>query len=136
MEGRQLALFKGVRRRVAPPKEFLLHVALADTIRYAIMPGWWWTHLPFGERRDPVTAGRLQRMGVHGGLPDFIFIGPGEREIFWLELKRRGEGLSDDQRSMRDRLMRGGFGYLCTDDLVDAVATLKELGIVRARVSA
>ena len=133
---RQLHLFKSSRQRgTAPPpaKEFELHCVFADTLKVSMMPGWRYTHLPFGEKRDPPTAARLKRMGVTPGWPDFIFVGP-YRAVFWLELKRKGGTLSDAQRDVMGHLMRCGFGYLCTNDLQDAITTLKDLGIVRAEV--
>ena len=132
---RQLHLFKSSRQRgtqLPPAKEFALHCMFHDTIKNAMMPRWRYTHLPFGEKRDPITAGRLKRMGVTPGWPDFMFVGPGR--VFWLELKRKGGALSDAQRDVMAHLMECGFGYLCTNDLQDAVATLKDLGIVRAQV--
>jgi hypothetical protein len=135
MEVRQLALFKGARARPAPPKEFALHCALADLVTRWIMPGWMFTHIPLGEHRNKATAVRLQRMGVKPGWPDFIFVGP-QRRCFFLELKRRGGSQSDEQANVALHVIRSGFDYLCTDNLDEAVAVLRDLGIVRARVSA
>jgi hypothetical protein len=134
----QLSLFKGPRQRgdaLASPKEFDVHVALADFLRRWTLPGWHWTHIPLGEYRNPITASRLKRMGVQPGWPDFIFIGPG-RAVFFLELKRRGHGQTPEQARIAAHLIDCGCTYLCTDDIEDALATLRELGIVRARVSA
>jgi hypothetical protein len=133
----QLNLFGGKRqrgRRVAPPKEFLLHVSLAKILKVSMMPGWRYTHLPFGEYRDPITAGRLKAMGVTPGWPDFMFTGVRPPRIFWLELKRQGMGLNDNQKIVRDHLMDCGFMYLCTPSVDDAVGELKANGIVRAEV--
>jgi len=131
---KQLGLFAGVRARRASPKEFALHCALADLVTRWIMPGWMFTHLPMGEKRSAATAGRLKRMGVKPGWPDFIFVGPGQ--VFFLELKRRGCDQSDEQANVALHLIRCGQGYLCTDNLDDAIGTLRDLGIVRASVSA
>jgi hypothetical protein len=134
---KQLGLFKGVRQRGSrppPPKEFALHCAIADLVTRWITPGWMFTHLPMGEKRDKVTAARLQRMGVKPGWPDFIFIGRGQ--VFFLELKRLGEGVSEEQGKVAMHLVRCGAGYLCTDNLDDAIGALRDLGIVRASVSA
>lgn len=131
----QLNLFKGRRQRgvKAPaPKEFKLHVSLAKILDISLMPGWRYTHLPFGEKRDPITAGRLKAMGTKPGWPDFIFVG--RRGVFWLELKRQGGRLSDAQEDVRDHLTMSGYPYKCTSDIEDAIATLKEYGIVRAKV--
>lgn len=131
---RQLSLFKSKRQRglkTPPPLEFESHCYLADTIRRWIVPHWRFTHLPFGEHRNIVTAVRLKRMGTQPGWPDFIFVGP-ERAVFWLELKRRGTGrMSDHQADIASHLIACGFGYLCTSSVDDAVATLKDLGILR-----
>lgn len=134
---RQLNLFKGKRQRgerVSPPKEYALHCMVADLARRWIMPGWRFTHLPMGELRDKATAARLKRMGVQPGWPDFIFVGPGR--VFFLELKRKGEWPTDEQADVAVHLMHCGCSYLLTDDFHDAVGALRDLGIVRATVSA
>lgn len=135
MPGHQLHLFKGRRQRgtrAPSPREFRTHVALADLVRRWIMPSWRFTHLPMGELRDKATAGRLKRMGVTAGWPDFLFVGPGK--VFFLELKRQGEKPAIEQIEMGAHLMACGCGYLLTDDFKDAVATLRDLGIVRAQI--
>ena len=135
---RQLHLFHGKHQRgqVAPaPKEFALHVVLADICRRWLNPHWKFTHLPMGEHRDKRVAAKLHRMGTTGGWPDFLFCGP-RQAVFWLELKRPRRGrLSDAQIEMRAHLVACGFGYLVTDDIKDAVETLKSLGIVRGGIS-
>jgi hypothetical protein len=134
---RQLGLFKGARQRgerPPPPKEFEVQCALADLVRRWIQPGWKFTAIPLGEYRAPATAARLKRMGVQPGWPDFIFVGPGR--VFFLELKRRGERKSDEQANIALHLIRCGCSYLCTDNLDDAIDTLRDLGAVRVRVSA
>jgi len=138
MEPRQLNIFKGRRQkgeRLPPPKEFNLHVALASLIKRTINSQWIFTHMPAGEKRDIVTASRLKAMGLMPGFPDFQFFGP-QRSVFFLELKRVGSGMSEAQIAVHAHLMACGFGYLCTNSIDEAVATLKALGIVRATVSA
>lgn len=130
----QLNLFKGKRQRGTkppPPREFALHCAVADTLRCSIVPGWRYTHIPLGEYRTPATAGRLKRMGVVGGFPDFMFLHI-EGRVCFLELKRRGEKLNDTQASMASFLRLAGHGYEWTDDYRSAVAVLQEWGVVRA----
>jgi len=58
---RQLHLFKSRRQRgtLPPaPSEYQLHCAVADTVKRWIMPGWIYTHIASGEKRDQVTAAR------------------------------------------------------------------------------
>jgi len=130
----QLSLFKGRKQRgVRAPRatEFALHVAVADVIRRWIMPGWRFTHLPLGELRDKVTAARLKRMGVTPGWPDMMFFNRGGKVCF-LELKRKGNTLTEAQAELADFLRGAGHGYEVTDDFRKAVETLKGWGVVRA----
>jgi hypothetical protein len=138
MTERQLHLFRSKRQRGSPlprVKEYELHCMVADTLRRWCNPHWRYTHIASGEKRDMVTAMRLKRMGVVAGFPDFVFAGPGA-QVFWLELKRPGGRLSEGQSEIALHLMKCGFGYLCTDDYGDAIGALRDLGIVRASVSA
>ena len=62
---RQLHLFRGRKQcGIAPPvaSEYQLHCAVADTVRRWIMPGWIYTHIASGEKRDAVTAAWLKRL--------------------------------------------------------------------------
>lgn len=112
-----------------------MHISLVELLHQGLVPGWRFTHIPLGELRDKKTAAILQHMGAMPGWPDFVFVGP-KRAVFFLELKRRGEVRSDIQVEVSAHLMACGFAYLCTDDIEDAVGALRELGIVRATVSA
>ena len=124
----QLSLFEGKRqrgRRAPPAKEFATHCLLADLLLRWCKSQWRYTHMPLGEKRTPATAGRLKRMGVTRGWPDFMFIGPSG--VYWLELKRRGGDLSDEQEQLRDHLVACGHRYLCTSSLREAVDWLIRL---------
>jgi hypothetical protein len=130
----QLNLFKGKKQRgtAAPaPSEFALHCAVADTIRRFIMPGWRWTHIASGEKRDVVTASRLKRMGVNKGWPDLVFLHR-EGQACFLELKRKGNGLTDEQAELRDFLIAAGHGYVVTNNYKIAIDTLMIWGVVRS----
>ena len=134
---RQLNLFRGKRQRGERPptaKELALHMALEQLLLHDCSPFWRYTHIPSGELRDKRTAAKLKAMGVKPGWPDFMFVGP--RQMFFLELKRAGEKPSDEQDAIGLHIISCGFGWLWTSSLEDAVATLKQLGIVRATVSA
>lgn len=134
---RQLHLFKGKRQRgtKAPAiKEFSLHAIIGDVLKRWCNPSWRYTHMPMGEKRDAATAGRLARMGVTGGWPDFMFVHE-SGAMAWLELKRPGSGRpSEQQKQLAFFLMRGGHGYLLTDNFEDALAALRDWTIVPASV--
>lgn len=109
--------------------------ALAHLLETSAAPGWAWTHLPMGELRNPAVARKLKNMGTHAGWPDFIFVHARGR-VFWLELKRGGgphgkAGTpSKAQHAIAVHLIGAGHGYLLTSSLDDAVATLKDIGVL------
>lgn len=131
---RQLHLFRGRKQRgSAPsaPSEFSLHVAVADLLRRWSLPNWEWVHLPFGEHRTAATAGRLARMGVRKGYPDFaLFCADGR--VMFLEIKRPGAKLSPDQKRIADHMRRAGHAYEMADSIERAVAVLVAWGVVRS----
>jgi hypothetical protein len=133
MDERQLHLFKGKRQRgvtLPPPLEFKMHVALVSLLNHALLPGWWFTHIPSGELRDKVTASRLKAMGLKRGCADFMFIGPDT--LFFLELKRKGEKPSEAQREFAAMVKACGFLYHLSDTLDDAIFTLSQMSIIRS----
>jgi hypothetical protein len=132
---RQLASVQVAPGGTAAPlaTEYQLHCAVADTIRRWIMPGWIYTHIASGEKRDQVTAARLKRMGVTAGFPDLVFFGP-RGEVCWIELKARCGRLSEAQADVASHLVAAGHGYLCSSDYRDVVETLKSWGLVRSGV--
>ena len=112
--------------------EFRLHCAIARVLRDHTNPGWSYTHLPFGEKRNPATAGRLKAMGTTPGWPDLMLIGPGK--ICFLELKRRAGRLSPHQAERAVALMAAGAGYGMAQSFDQAVSMLQAWGCVSMRV--
>ena len=83
-------------------------------------PGWIFTHIASGEKRDQVTAARLKRMGVTAGFPDLVFFGP-HGEVCFIELKAGRGRLSESQQAIKRHLEAAGHGDLCSDDYRDVV---------------
>jgi hypothetical protein len=143
---RQLHLFRSRKQRgQAPPAptEFALHCAVADMLRRWAVPGWKWSHFPAGEERPAqiingkrvsFAGARLKRMGLNRGFPDFQFFHVDGRVAF-LELKRAGETLDDDQAVIAEHMVHAGHGYLCTASFDEAIATLVAWGVLRAGIS-
>ena len=131
---RQLHLFRSRRERgVAPPAplEFAVHCAVADTLRRWATPGWIWTHIPLGERRETVTGARLKRMGTNSGWPDFILIAPRDHHAprpHFLELKRRGGHLTELQASFALWCRLNDCPYAIAHSYEEAVTALKGWG--------
>jgi hypothetical protein len=160
MTERQLSLFRSRRQRgVRAPaaREFAVQCMLADTLQRWAKPGWRWTHLPMGERRDPITGARLKRMGTQPGWPDLIFIPPADdgkplagetamerlRVSFsypcprphFLELKRaRGGRLTDAQSRFAQWCAANGCPHAVVHSYEEAVAVLKGWSVLRSGV--
>lgn len=135
----QLSLFKGKRQRGTKPrkaKEFGLHVMTADLMRRWGTRGWIWSHFPSGEKRNPITGGRLKRMGLQKGWPDFLLVSPRPARLYMLELKRLDGGLTDEQASLQAWCLANDVPYAVCDNFRDLVAQLRDWGAVRATVSA
>jgi hypothetical protein len=133
----QLSLFRGKRQRgTAPPpaSEFQLQCAVVDTCNRWINREWIFTHIPSGEKRDPVTAARLKRMGVTPGFPDLLFIGI-NGGICWVELKAKHGRLSNAQGFIAEFLMAADNRYLCSSDYREIIEVLKGWGVLRSGIS-
>jgi len=107
---------------------------VADVLRRWLMPGWRWTHIPLGEHRTKATAAKLKRMGVNPGWPDIILLSPLGLPHF-LELKRRGGDLTDQQDEFKQWCRDRKVPHFVTDSFDAAVAQLKTWGAVRAAIS-
>ena len=134
-EAGQRDLFTRRVRKPPPAPEIAVHCMVADILRRWGTPGWRWTHLPFGEYRPPATAARLKRMGVQKGWADFVLLGPGGK-VHFLELKREGAKLSDDQKEFGWWCMENCVPFEWTDRFDTAVEILKGWGAVRATIAA
>jgi hypothetical protein len=129
----QLSLFASSRQRGRkPPRayEFAVHCLVADTLARWAEPGWDWTHFPAGELRDRVTASRLKRMGLKPGWPDFVLLDP-EGRFHGLELKRKGNTLTEAQVAFLDRSRARGTAYEVAWSAREAIDILKLWGAVR-----
>lgn len=74
-------------------------------------------HIPNEGRRDPITGGRLRRMGMRSGVSDYFLPVPVRPFAgLWLELKRlKGSKTTDEQLNwlakMREQGYATGIGY-------------------------
>ncbi len=133
---RQIDLFtRRAARKPPPAPEFHLQCLIADILRRWIAPGWRFTHIASGEYRSKATAGRLKRMGAVPGWPDFIFLSPVGLAHF-LELKRRGRNLSDEQDDFAAYARAHGYAFEWADNFDKALAILKRWGAIRTGITA
>lgn len=114
-------------RRLPPPVERRTHIALADLLRLALKPGWWWSHIPSGELRTEQTGKLLKRMGLTPGMGDFLLVNAAGVH-HWLELKRGVNDLSEDQEHFRDAMWARGVPYAVARSYNAAVLQLQQWG--------
>jgi hypothetical protein len=113
--------------RMAPALERRTHILLADTLRAACRPGWWWSHIPSGELRTEQTGALLKRMGLKPGMGDFLIISPTGQHC-WLELKRGAAPLTDGQEAFAAMCRDRCVPYQIARSYDQAVAALKLWG--------
>ena len=117
------------RRREVSPIERRTHIALADHLRIACRPGWWWSHVPSGEHRSEKTGALLKRMGTQRGMLDFLLIAPSGAH-HWMELKRGNAPLTDAQKAFIEQLDHRGVPHAIARSYDDAVQQLKTWGVL------
>jgi hypothetical protein len=95
-------------RLTAPiPPEDDLHAAVADALDVLLLPPAVWTTFPAGHMPlPPQFAAKLARLGLKRSWPDILVL---HRNLYGIELKRPGEGLSI-ARTVRTR--RGGLRFV------------------------
>jgi len=112
------------------PLECKLQTDVAKVLSDHALPTWRWSHFPAGEHRDVRTGARLKRMGLQKGWPDIVLINPAGL-FHGLELKRRGETLTDEQQDFRVWCCRFGVPHSVAYSFDDAFAVLSAWGCLR-----
>jgi VRR-NUC domain len=120
------------RMTALSPIERRLHCAVVDLLAVAAAPDVWFSHLPAGEFRRPETARLLQRLGLRRGLPDLMFVD--RSGVAFLELKRRGAKPTPEQAAFLERCRKAGIRCAIADSFDQAVAVLREWGVLSDRV--
>jgi hypothetical protein len=131
----QLHLFGGRRqrgRKLPAPLEHILQRQTAAIIDRWAVPGWMITHFPAGELRHPAVAKKLKAFGLKRGWADFLLLPPApDLRLHQLELKRRGETLTENQEHMQQFCAVNGYPYEVVNTLDDAIAVLTRWGAVK-----
>lgn len=118
--------------RMVDASEYAITVAVADLLRVAVTPGWFWTHFPAGEYRTGATGARLWRMGLQRGWSDFLLISPDGR-LHVLELKTTTGKVGDDQVKFLDAMKARGVPAALVRGVDAAFAQLIEWGAIQPR---
>lgn len=121
-------------RKAPPPREAVLHMAVAKVLREHCLPSWQWTHIASGELRDVRTAMKLKRMGVRRGWPDFVLVPP-TGQMHCLELKREGEKLTVGQEDFQTWCISNTVPHAVVFTQSQAFAVLDEWQCLRVRLA-
>jgi len=114
--------------RLVRAPERSTHIAIADLLRTACKPGWWWSHIPSGELRTEATGALLKRMGLKPGMGDFLLVDP-VGVHHWLELKRGTDAvLSEGQVQFCNAMRSRGVPYEVSRSFAAAEKQLKKWG--------
>ena len=113
----QVDMFTGRVRKVPPPKERNVHIAIADTLQIGCKPEWLWTHFPAGELRTDVTGSLLKRMGLRPAGPTSCWCRPSGARLHALEVKRKGMKPNREQMAFLDALEQAGGRTAWVDDV-------------------
>ncbi len=104
--------------------EYQLQVAAADFLVWALPDDIIFTHIPMGEKRNKGTAGKLKRMGVNPGWPDFEILIP-DGVTLRIEMKGEKGSLSEPQKMFHARAAALGhpcytaFSVLCIQEILE-----------------
>lgn len=112
--------------------EIKIHLMVAEHLeRWKYDDVFWW-HTPNGEKRDPATAAKLQKMGVRAGIHDIMAIHRGH--IFSLELKRSGERPSEPQMMFASQILSlPNSHFAWADNFDSAIWMLEQWGLLRIK---
>ena len=133
----QLAAGRKVRPRRAPvlrPKEIKLHVAVADLLRSHCL--WEWTHIN-RTAKDGRQGNIFKNMGVNPGWGDFILLSPDGWRAHFLEVKRIGKDVDDedDQGQFRLRAIKAGAPYVVAWTIDDVLTACDSWGCLRIKLT-
>jgi len=110
--------------------EHLIQTRLVNLLPPLLKPDIVALAIPNGGLRHPVVALRLKEEGLRPGSPDLVFPKPGGLTA-WLEMKKKGGRLSDEQLGMAARLRRLGHDWAVADSVESALEALHKMGVLK-----
>ena len=72
----------------------------------------------------------LKAMGLTAGVPDLCLL-PGDGQVFFMEVKLPGKGLTRAQPELHEYLNEQGYNVAIVFSLDGAIAALKKWGVVK-----
>ena len=110
--------------------EHTLQVQLLKYLDYAAKPDLYWFAVPNAARRSLRMGAHMKSEGLRSGVADLCFMLPGGT-VAWLELKKPGNYQTVQQKGFEARCKRLEHPYAVARDLDQAIAVLKQWGVLR-----
>lgn len=112
------------------PLEHDIQVRTVNLLRTMVKPDIHIYAIPNGGYRRPTEAIRLKAEGVKKGAADLLFLAP-NRLVGFLEMKKRGGTLDDEQEGFRNICIRHGHLWGEARSVEEAVAVVRSWGFLR-----
>ena len=115
-----------------------LQIAVVDYLTLVLPKDIEFNHCPNGGNRNMIEAKKLKRMGTRAGWPYIQFLRNGR--VSFIELKRpdwrdgrqkRKAVLSNEQKYLRERLVKQGCPYAVCRSIDEVAGTLKGWGMLK-----
>jgi hypothetical protein len=129
-EQRSELIFQGERKMDEHANEHQIQATLINILQYRLHKNALCLAIPNGGLRHPIVAKRMKAEGLLPGSPDLVFAFP-DAATFWLEMKRKGGALSDDQKGVHFRLANYGHDVEVARSVDEALVLLDERGLLR-----
>ncbi len=123
------------KHRRATPEEDLQRTVAHYLNTIAPMRGFWWSHIGHGGFRTKAEAGAFKAMGLKPGIADIMIVDGAENAlgrpwVFWIELKAKGRGQSDNQIIFQEAMRARGCKYSVCWSLDHVILCLENWGLV------
>lgn len=112
------------------PSEHRIQCKLVGILPALMKPGIVRLSIPNGGMRHPIVGNYLKAEGLMPGSPDLVFA-MHEGLAAWLEMKKQGGRLRDDQLGMKAKLTRLGHKWGTADSVDEALDVLNDMGVLR-----
>lgn len=115
--------------------EHKLQVQLLDYLTVAGRRDLFWFAVPNAGLRSYRVGAMMKAEGLRSGVADLCFMLDGGR-VAWMEMKTTTGRQSDYQRGFEHRCKQLGHPYALCRSLDEAIAVLREWGVLREAVAA
>jgi hypothetical protein len=121
-----------VKRRVNQRRnqpEAQLQRSLVEHLKWCARADTWFCHIPNGGARTAIEGAIFKSLGVRPGAPDLLVVRAGQ--ALFLEVKAAGRKASPVQAECHEQLRRAGAVVETVDNIDDALAFLRRLGVLK-----